>query len=110
MKIKKYIAFSLKIRTKVRDSNLTILSISDKFVTSNFSKTVQASYELDMDRSVEVLQTHSTTLSHRSSGSTVCFLPQEAALLGVHPCSHWNRDFLSVLSHYISDHNVIIDH
>jgi hypothetical protein len=45
---------------------------------------------------------HTFTMSHGSSGLTVCFPPQGAAVraLGVQP-TLWNWDYLLMLSHYL---------
>jgi hypothetical protein len=60
---------------------------------------------------VELLHSHITTQSYCSSGSTVCFPPTGAAvhIPGVHP-NFWNWDLLLVMSRYISDLNMILDH
>ncbi len=55
------------------------------------------------------LHSLSTTLSHWSSRSTVCFLPRGAAFCtwGAH-VHFWNWDLLLAMSHYIVDPNVIL--
>jgi hypothetical protein len=58
---------------------------------------------------VEVLQLHSYTQSHWSSGSTICFLPRGAVVhvLGMHPHLQWNQVLLLAMSPFIDDLDVI---
>ncbi len=58
---------------------------------------------------VELMQSHTNTQSHWSSGSTVCFPPRgaEVHVPGMHLHSHWNWGFLLAMSRYIGDPDVI---
>jgi hypothetical protein len=58
---------------------------------------------------VKVLQPHSYTQSHWSSGSTICFLPRGAVVHvpGMHPHLQWNWVLLLAMSPYIGDLDVI---
>jgi hypothetical protein len=60
---------------------------------------------------VELLHSHTTTQSHWSSGSTICFLPRGAAVCvpRMHP-HFWNWDLRLGMSPYIGDPDMIPDH
>ncbi len=60
---------------------------------------------------VKLLYSDTTTQSHWSSGSTVCFPPRGASVRAPRVHLHfWNWDLLLTMSCYIGDPNVIPDH
>jgi hypothetical protein len=63
------------------------------------------------DAHMELLHSYTSTQSHWSSGSTVCFPLGGAAVRipGMHPHLQWNQVLLLAMSRYI-DPNVIPDH
>ncbi len=63
---------------------------------------------------MELLHSHTTTQSHWSSGSTICFPPNGAAVcdFAFQGCTHTSGTgiLLLALSRYIGDPDVIPDH